>query len=131
MPREPHPPRTLRLVVLLLSFLESFGTILLERAIYFFAQERLGYSETENLALALCFGATYTLDTSKSPWVIHMTSTAPTEGQKADGLIEKKGNEIRLIYALPGRGASAPTEFKTQKGQQMFVLKPVNAVREK
>jgi hypothetical protein len=33
---------------------------LLERAIYFFSHERLGYSETQNLALALGFGATYT-----------------------------------------------------------------------
>lgn len=45
--------------VLGLSFVESFATILLERAIYFFSQERLGYSEPQNLALALCFGATY------------------------------------------------------------------------
>jgi hypothetical protein len=47
--------------VLLLSFVESFGTILLERAIYFFSHERLGYSESENLGLALAFGATYTV----------------------------------------------------------------------
>jgi MFS family permease len=45
--------------VLVLSFIESFGTILLERAIYFFSHERLGYSRAENLALALAFGGTY------------------------------------------------------------------------
>jgi MFS family permease len=56
----------LRRIVLVLSFLESFGTILLERAIYFFSKERLSYSETENLALALCFGATYTLGAARS-----------------------------------------------------------------
>ncbi len=49
-----------------LSFLESFATILLERAIYFFSQERLGYSEAENLGLALCFGATYTAGAARS-----------------------------------------------------------------
>jgi MFS family permease len=45
--------------VLLLSFIESFGTILLERAVYFFSHERLGYSRAQNLALALVFGITY------------------------------------------------------------------------
>jgi len=49
-----------RRLVLVLSFLESFATILLERAIYFFSTERLGYTERENLLLALCFGVTYT-----------------------------------------------------------------------
>jgi hypothetical protein len=52
--------------VLLVSFVESFGTILLERAIYFFSHERLGYSETQNLALALAFGVTYTLGAALS-----------------------------------------------------------------
>lgn len=49
-----------RRLVLVLSFLESFATILLERAIYFFSTEQLGYSERENLLLALGFGVTYT-----------------------------------------------------------------------
>lgn len=47
--------------ILILSFVESFATILLERAIYFFSHERLGFTETQNLALALSFGVTYTL----------------------------------------------------------------------
>jgi MFS family permease len=45
--------------VLLLSFIESFATILLERAIYFYSHERLGYSRAQNLGLALVFGVTY------------------------------------------------------------------------
>jgi hypothetical protein len=45
--------------VLLLSFIESFATILLERAIYFYSHERLGYSRVQNLGLALVFGVTY------------------------------------------------------------------------
>lgn len=52
--------------VLVLSFVESFGTILLERAIYFFSHERLHYSETQNLVLALCFGVPYTLGAALS-----------------------------------------------------------------
>jgi MFS family permease len=46
--------------VLVLSFIESVGTILIERAIYFFSHERLGYTPGQNLALALVFGLTYT-----------------------------------------------------------------------
>jgi hypothetical protein len=52
--------------VLGLSFVESFATILLERAIYFFSQERLSYSQPENLALALLFGATYAAGAARS-----------------------------------------------------------------
>src|SRR5262245_52801562 len=52
--------------VLWLSFIESFATILIERAIYFFSHERLGYSEAQNLGLALLFGATYTFGAARS-----------------------------------------------------------------
>jgi MFS family permease len=45
--------------VWVLTFIESLGTILLERAIYFFSHERLGYTRQQNLALALVFGLTY------------------------------------------------------------------------
>lgn len=52
--------------MLWLSFIESLGTILIERAIYFFSHERLGYSEAQNLGLALLFGVTYTLGAAVS-----------------------------------------------------------------
>jgi hypothetical protein len=52
--------------ILVLSFFESFGTILLERGIYFFSHERLGYSDAENLALAAGFGIAYTAGASLS-----------------------------------------------------------------
>ncbi len=52
--------------VLWLSFIESFATILIERAIYFFSHERLGYSRAQNLALALVFGVTYTCGAASS-----------------------------------------------------------------
>lgn len=54
--------------MLLLSFIESFGTILLERAIYFYTHERLGYSRAQNLALALIFGVTYAAGAARSHW---------------------------------------------------------------
>lgn len=52
--------------VLALSFIESFATILIERAIYFFSHERLGYTQGQNLALALLFGVTYTCGAATS-----------------------------------------------------------------
>lgn len=67
------------------------------------------------------FAARYTLDASKTPAVIRMKSTAPKEAE-ATGLVKKDADTVTIIYALPG--APAPTEFKTQKGQLMFVLRP-------
>lgn len=68
--------------------------------------------------------ATYELDTSQEPWRIKMKATlTPVNGKGtiAEGLIEKDGETVRLIYALPG--GKSPTEFQTSEGQQMFVLK--------
>lgn len=45
--------------LLLVTFFESFGTVLLERGIYFFTSDRLRYSEPQNLWLALSFGVAY------------------------------------------------------------------------
>ena len=58
----PDSPRSAawRRRILWLSFIESVATIAIERAIYFFSHERLAYTEVQNLALALVFGATYT-----------------------------------------------------------------------
>jgi hypothetical protein len=54
-----------------------------------------------------------------------MTSMlAPTKGETVKGLIEKDGEQLRLIYALPG--GAMPKEFKTQEKQLLFVMKPVS-----
>ncbi len=50
---------TPRALLLLIVFIESFATIQVERGIYFFSSERLGFSEPMNLALALAFGLLY------------------------------------------------------------------------
>jgi uncharacterized protein (TIGR03067 family) len=68
------------------------------------------------------FAARYTLDASKNPAVIRMTGTEPKSAPTV-GLVKKDGDTVTLIYALPG--APAPTEFKTQKGQHLFVLRPL------
>ena len=72
------------------------------------------------------FVATYTLDTSKKPWVIHMKSVmAPRVGERAEGLLEKDGDNLKLIYALPG--GKMPTSFSSQTKQHLFVMKKIAA----
>jgi len=71
------------------------------------------------------YAASYKLNGAKTPARIHMVSLEPKKGETADGLIEKKGDTVRLIYALPG--GKTPTDFKTHEKQQMFTLKTVTA----
>jgi uncharacterized protein (TIGR03067 family) len=71
------------------------------------------------------YAATYKLDAGRSPWRITMTATAaPNSGETAEGLIEKDGDTVRLIYALPGR--PAPTDFRTKPGELLFVMENRN-----
>lgn len=74
------------------------------------------------------YAASYTLDKSTKPWTITMTSELTprkdNEQIKTIGLVQKKGKRLKLIYAFPG--GKAPTDFKTDPRQQMFVLKRVS-----
>jgi len=45
--------------LLLISFVESFVTTLIERGLYFYSHDRLGFTDAENLGLALGFGTAY------------------------------------------------------------------------
>jgi uncharacterized protein (TIGR03067 family) len=66
--------------------------------------------------------ADFTLDPNKTPCVIVMKLTAGSDkGKELKGLVERKDNTIRIIYAGPG--ADAPTEFKTKQNQAMYTLK--------
>lgn len=71
------------------------------------------------------YAATYTLDNSARPARISMTAThAPDAGDVAEGLIEKTGDTVRLIYALPGK--PVPTGFHTKAGEMLFVMENRN-----
>ncbi len=71
------------------------------------------------------YAATYTLDNSARPARISMTAThAPNAGDVAEGLIEKTGDTVRLIYALPGK--PPPNGFQTKVGELLFVMKKRN-----
>ncbi len=70
------------------------------------------------------YAASYKLDDKQKPRQITMTSKlAPQEGIVAKGLIEKDGDTVKLIYALPT--GETPTEFKAQQNQLLFVMKRV------
>ena len=69
------------------------------------------------------FASSFKIDTSATPHKIMMVSTTQNKGQKADGVIEVKGDTIRLAYALPG--GETPTDFKTKGEQHYFVMKKV------
>jgi uncharacterized protein (TIGR03067 family) len=63
---------------------------------------------------------TYSVDTSKKPCALTMTSEiAPTKGDTVKGLIEKDGDTVRLIYALSG---DAPRQFKTETKEQIMIV---------
>jgi uncharacterized protein (TIGR03067 family) len=73
------------------------------------------------------YGATYQLGPceDQGPCRITMISKlAADEGEVAKGLIEKHGDGVRLIYALPG--GEEPTEFKTKEKQLLFVMRRQN-----
>jgi uncharacterized protein (TIGR03067 family) len=72
------------------------------------------------------YAQTYKVDTKSTPWKITLKSKITPKNQgagetEAKGLIEKKGDTVRIIYALPG--GEMPAEFKTKEKQIMFVLK--------
>jgi uncharacterized protein (TIGR03067 family) len=61
------------------------------------------------------YKASYRLDTAKTPWRITMTATdAPNAGSVAEGLVEKHGDTVRLIYSHDGKPAP---------GELLFVMK--------
>jgi uncharacterized protein (TIGR03067 family) len=66
--------------------------------------------------------ADYTLDASKMPCAIVIKITEGTDkGKELHGLVERKVDTVRIIYAAPG--AEKPTEFKTKENQAMYTLK--------
>jgi uncharacterized protein (TIGR03067 family) len=73
------------------------------------------------------YAQTYKVDTSSTPWKITMRSKITPYAEKSDGdavaygLVQKDGDTVKLIYALPG--GEKPTEFKTKAKQLMFVMK--------
>jgi uncharacterized protein (TIGR03067 family) len=84
-----------------------------------FSEDRVIVVDKENKEI---YGAEYKLDARHNPAQITMTSKlGAKEGEVARGLIDKNGETVRLIYALPG--GAMPTSFKTRDKQLMFEMK--------
>lgn len=89
-----------------------------------FSEDRVVVVDKENKEI---YGAEYKIGApvkaqgDDRPVRITMTSKlSPAEGTVARGLIEKHGEKVRLIYALPG--GDEPTSFKTKEKQLMFEM---------
>lgn len=68
------------------------------------------------------YSASYRLNATTNPCDITLTSRVESSaGQVARGLIQKEGDTLRLIYALPT--GETPAAFKTKEKQLMFVMK--------
>jgi len=66
--------------------------------------------------------ANYTVDSDKKPCNIVLKITSGSNnGKELQGLIERKDDSIRLIFANPG--GEKPTEFKTKENQVMYTLR--------
>lgn len=84
-----------------------------------FTKESVVVADKEKKEL---YSASYKLDSTKNPSDITMTSRVESSsGDIARGLIQKEGDTLRLIYALPT--GEIPTGFKTKEKQLMFVMK--------
>ena len=66
----------------------------------------------------------YSLDTKSKPYKITMTETGGPrgrKGEKAVGIIERDGDDVKLAYAY--EGGVVPTEFKTKAGEKQLYFK--------
>jgi uncharacterized protein (TIGR03067 family) len=72
----------------------------------------------------------YTLDTKKKPVTISMKMTEGAEGATAEGIIELKGDELKLCYATEG---AAPKKFESKEGSdhRLVVLKRAKEAKDK
>jgi len=80
----------------------------------------------------LNFVAKYTLNTAKTPTVIHMTvSEGPRKGQVAHGIVDmENAGRMRICYVIGDQGI--PTDFATKPGgsiERMFILKRADLPR--
>ncbi len=71
--------------------------------------------------------AVFVLNDEKKPCEITLKLTGSNEGKSLEGLVERKGDEVKIIYAL--LGGEKPTEFKTKDKQVMYTLKVQKTVR--
>jgi len=67
------------------------------------------------------FAANYTVDATDTPPRMKLRQKGAKESAAVFALAELKEPNLKIVYNLPG--GPLPKEFKTVKGQHMFVLK--------
>lgn len=87
--------------LLIFTFLESLATVLFERGVYFFTDERLGFSPATNLALALTFGAVYV----GGALVSHGLSERVGEKRLLWAALATQLATVTAVTAMPGGAA--------------------------
>ena len=86
-------------LLLILTFLQSAATILLERGLYFYTESRLHFSDIENLILALLFGTMYAAGALNSHRITASRGEKPTLRAILLGLLLL----MSLMLLSPGR----------------------------
>jgi len=61
-----------------ITFVQALATVLLERGLYFYTEDRLAFSDSENLGLALLFGSMYTIGALRSHGQTQKRGERPT-----------------------------------------------------
>ncbi len=64
---------------------------------------------------------TVAIDASKTPKALDITGTeGPNQGKTILAIFERTGDSLKVCYDLTGK--ARPTEFKTEKGTQLFLV---------
>jgi hypothetical protein len=94
--------------LLVITFIESLATTLIERGVYFYSHDRLGFTDGENLGLALGFGAAYALGAMSS-----------------HGLARRVSEKRLLVASLIAQFAGFATLFFSAGSVMIFVMNAV------
>lgn len=75
------------------------------------------------------FVAKYEIVNDQEPFKLTMKSKAPDgKVMQTAGMAKVEGDKLQIIYSLPG--GPEPSEFKTQKGQHMFVMQKIEVSKD-
>lgn len=99
-------------LLLFVTFIESLATVMVERGVYFYTHEHLGFTDTANLALALALGVAYVIGALASHRISIRT------GEKRLLLLTVTGQ--LLCHMAPVLAPSAVTVFAVGTGIGLF-----------
>ena len=83
--------------LLVLTFLQSFGSVLLSRGVYFYTHDRLAWGRAENLLLGLAYGVVYIA----GAWISHAVAARAGERRALLGVLALLVAAHLVIYFWP------------------------------